>query len=339
MSSHVPDRVSLVVEFVARAAFAALAFAYFLGMPDSDQALDLPLAIAGLVVYLVVQASILAHRLLARGNAWLGAVGALADFAAVLGALVSDPFPAPPTLVLVLVVALNAGLRQGWIAGASALGGSVLLVVAALGLREQWQGGAASYGLVYLLAFMAGCALYFAVLSWRRSAVDREAARFADIDVETQLLNRRGFDSASRYLVPLHHRTQMPLVVMLASLDTRDARPLDARVLAKAVRKLGEGVRTRARRSDVVARLSDDEFVFMLFDTPLAGSETLARGLLEHFNGWTAQEGVDARVTFGMVNTPVDPVAVDQLIGRARSAVQRAQKHPSSPGVVTAPAL
>ena len=126
---------------------------------------------------------------------------------------------------------------------------------------------------------------------------------------------------------------------MLASLDSAQATPLDARTLGKAVRQFGHAVRHRARRSDVVARLSGDEFLLMLFDTPLAGSETLARALLADFRQRAEAAGIEARLTFGMVATPVDPVAVDQLIGRARSAVQRAQKHPSAPSVVTAQAL
>ena len=213
------------------------------------------------------------------------------------------------------------------------------LIVGTLALREQTLGDVPSYALEFLLAFMLACLVYYALQAFRRSVLESQAAQFADQDIETQLLNRRGFDNAARYLVPLHQRTQLPLVIVLASLDTRNAQPLEMKLLSKAVRQVGHVVRQRARRSDVVARLSEDEFVFMLFDTPMAGAESLARSLLDRFNAWSGQQGVDVRLTFGLVNTPEDTVAIDQLIARARSAVERAQKHPSSPAVVTAPSL
>lgn len=338
MQSSRPDRFSLVIEFLGRAAFAALAFAYFQGLPDTGWSLNLPLAVAGLVFYLVAHGFLLAQRFLTRDARWQAPVATLIDFAAVLGAVASDPFPAPPTLLLLLVVALNAGLRHGRAGALLALAGTGGVAWAAMALRAQWQGEAATFGMLYLVVFMLACVLYFALLAIRRDAVNAQAARFPDLDADTQLLNRRGFDNAARYLVPLHHRTQLPLVVMLARLDTRDAGLLPPAALAKVARQFGHAVRQRARRSDVVARVADDEFLFLLFDTPLAGSEILARSLLQHFNDWAAREGADARLTFGMVNTPVDPVAVDQLIARARAAVERARKHPSSPGVVTASA-
>lgn len=339
MATTRSDRVSLVLEFCGRAAFAALAFAYFYGMPDASSALDVSMTVAGLVFYLVAHGFLLTQRLLARPAFWQAPATIVLDFIAVLGVVIADPFPAPPTLLLVLVVALNAGMHRGWMAGSAAIAGGVAVVVAALNLRGLTPDASAAHGMLFLLTFMLACLVYFAVLAVRRSNLEAEAAQFPDTDLETRLLNRRGFDSAARYLVPLHHRTQLPLVVMLASLDTREASPLDARVLEKAVRAFGQAVRLRARRSDVVARLNDSEFVFMLFDTPLAGSETLAKGMLEQFNTWANTQSVDARLTLGMVNMPLEPVAVDQLIARARSAVQRAQKHPSSPGVVTASAL
>lgn len=339
MSTPNRDRFTLGLEFAGRVLFAALAFAYFQGMPDELWQPVTPLLFGGLVAYLVAQGVLLGRALAGRDAWWLPVTAALADFAAVLGVVVSDPFPAPPSLVLLLIVSLNLGMRQGLAAFAGALAGAAISVAIALQLRDSLFGVGSSYGLTYLLVFMLLCLLYFALLAFRRSALAERATRFADQDLETQLLNRRGFDSAARYLVPLHQRTQLPLVVLLASLDTRASRPLDAALLARAVREFGHAVRSRARRSDVVARLSDDEFVFMLFDTPPAGGEALARALVERLGAWSTQQGVDVRLTFGMINMPEEPVAIDQLIARARGALQRAQKHPSSPGVVTAQSL
>ena len=339
MSLANSDRLSLALELCGRVLFAVLAFSYFLGIPAALWTINLPVAIAALVVYLAVQAALFSRELLGRAAGWIVPAAALADAAAVLGAVVSDPYPVPPALLLVLIAALNLGLRQGWMTFVTAVAGAGIVVGATLGLREQMFGEVATWEFQFELAFMLVCLVYFALQAFRRSAVHAHAARFADQDLDTQLLNRRGFDNAARYLMPLHQRTQLPLVIMLACIDTRAAQPLDAKALAKAVRQVGHMVRQRARRSDVIARLSEDEFVFMLFDTSLAGGETLARSLLERFDAWAVQESLDARVTFGMINTPEDPVAIDQLIARARSSVQRAQKHPSAPGVVTAQSL
>lgn len=336
MSIPTNDRMSLFLELGGRILFAVLTFAWFLSIPASTWRIDLPTAVAALVAYLVVQAAIHGRTAFGRPAWWVVPAATLADAVAVLGAVASDPYPVPPTLLLVLIAALNLGMRRGWAASVGAVAGATVVIAAALGLREHYLDEVAGDALLFATVFALAALVYFALQSFRSGQLQARAARFADQDAETQLLNRHGFDSAARYLLPLQQRTQLPLVIMLASLDTRGGQPLDHRALAKAVRQFGHVVRQRARRSDVVARLGSEEFALMLFDTPPAGGETLARAMLERFNAWASEQGLDARLTFGMVNTPEEPVAVDQLIARARSAVQRAQKHPSSPGVVTA---
>lgn len=339
MSLAIFDRPSLYLELGGRVLFALLAFTYFLGIPAELWAINLPVTVAGLILYLGAQAALFTRQLRGRNIGWIVPAAALTDAVAVLGAVACDPYPVPPSLLLVLIAALNLGLRQSRLTFVAAVAGAGVLMATTPGLRAQLQGEVAAREFLFALAFILACLVYFALQAWRRHALQTQAAHCAEQDVETQLLNRRGFESAARFLVPLLQRTQSPLVVMLASLDTQTAKPLAARTLASAVRRVAHLVRQRARRSDVVARLSEDEFLFMLFDTPLAGGETLARALLEDFNAWAAQQTLDARITFAMIVTPEGPVAIDQLIARARHAVQRAQKHPSSPGVVTAPPL
>lgn len=338
-----PDRVALGITFVARVALAFLALAYFTALPSGPEVqwrFDAATAIAGLVLYLVVQGVAVAYAITARPAVWAMPLATAADALAIFGCVASDPANTPPTLVLAFIAALNVTLQENRLAVFSALAGGVLVAAAAL----QWRLDALTFGVdqvptTALLAMLATALFTFSALAWRRRLREALAARYADQDRETQLLNRRGFDNAVRYLMPLRQRTQLPLVIVLASLDTKNAQPLDDRTLTLAVRQFGDVVRNRARRSDVVARLSPEEFVFLLFDTPMAGSETLARAMVERFNTWVSQQGVDARVSFALMNTPEEPVAIEQLIARARSAVQRAQKHPSAPAVVTAPSL
>ncbi|MFZ5722451.1 MAG: GGDEF domain-containing protein [Pseudomonadota bacterium] len=344
MNPFARDHLTLALEFGARLLFAVAVFAFFVAMPVDGWNGNLPLMVATLVGYLVAQSLLFARalygRVLATSEGWWVPVAAtLIDAAAIAGALASDPFELPPTLLLALVATLNGGLRQGLYGFLGAAAAVAVAVTAAFALRGWQVPVPVAHGIDYLLVFMALCLLYCALLAWRRSTLVAEAAQHADQDIETQLLNRRGFDNASQYLVPLQQRTQLPLVIMLASLDRRGAEPLTAKQRAAAVRQVGHVVRLRARRSDVVARLSDDEFVFMLFDTPPAGAETLARAMFELFDAWARANAPETRVTFGMIAMPEDPVAIDQLIARARSSVLRAQKHPSSPPVVTAPSL
>lgn len=333
------DPLTLALEFAARVLFAIVTFVYFIQMPVAFWTLDLSLTVAMLVGYLMLQSAVFGRALFGQPAWWLPVLAGLIDAAAILAALVSDPFDLPPSLVLALIAALNLGVRLGWTGFLAGLGGAALLVATAVALRGAVTTEVA-HGLTGLLLPAALGLLYFTLLAFRRNSLAEQAARFVDQDVETQLLNRRGFDNAASYLLPLQQRTQLPLVIMLASLDSRSSQqPLAAKPRAAAVRQLGHVVRLRARRSDVVARLSADEFVFMLFDTPPAGGEKLARALLEHFDGWAAGQHPEARLTFAMISAPEEPVAVDQLIARARSSAQRAQKHPSSPSVVTAPSL
>lgn len=338
------DRYTLTLELGARILFAVVTFAYFIDLPVHGWTGNLPVMVAGMVGYLLAQSLLYARALYGRmlsgdADAWIPVATVAVDAVALYGILVSDPYAVPPSLLLVLVAALNLGLRHGWTGFLGAVAGGSAVIAAAFASRGWYMATSPAYALDYLLTFMLLGLGYFALLAYRRSTIAAEAARYADQDIETQLLNRRGFDNAARYLVPLHQRTQLPLVIMLASLDQRSAQPLGVKARAAAVRQVGHVVRLRARRSDVVARLSDDEFVFMLFDTPPAGAETLARSMLERFDAWARSQDNDVRLTFGMITMPEDLVAIDQLIARARSSVLRAQKHPSSPSVVTAPAL
>jgi diguanylate cyclase (GGDEF)-like protein len=343
-AAYVPaDRYALSATFAARIALAVLTLAYFTGLPSGPDAgwrFDVATAASGLLLYLVIQGACLAYSFAARPPVWPAALAVIADALAVFACIASDPSELPPTLALAFIAAVNVTLSGARLAAVAALAGGALAAAAALQWRLDTLGLAIeSTPSLYFVSALAAGLTAFALLAWRRSLLEAIAARHADQDRDTQLLNRRGFDNAARYLMPLHQRTQMPLVIMLASLDTRSATPLETRALQAAVRQVGELVRTRARRSDVAARLSADEFVFLLFDTSMAGSETLARAMVERFNTWAGREGTDARLTFSLVNTPDEPVAIEQLIARARSAVQRAQKHPSAPAVVTAPSM
>lgn len=338
------DRLTLASELGARLLFAIATFLFFVELPVDGWTGNLPLMVAGLVGYVVAQSLLFARALygstlIGREDWWVPALAALVDAAAIVGAVASDPYDLPPTLLLVLVAALNLGVRHGLAGFVGAVLGAGAVVAAAMSARGWYVSIPVAHAIDWLLAFMALGLGWFALLAWRRQVLASEATRTADQDVETQLLNRRGFDMAMRYLAPLQHRTQMSAVIMLASIDRRGGGEFTRKQRAAAVRQFGYAVRQRARRSDVVARLSDDEFVFMLFDTPPAGAETLARAMLEIFDGWAATQDGQPRLTFGLIAMPEDPAAIDQLIARAKSSVQRAQKHPSSPAVVSAPAL
>ena len=338
------DRLTLAFELAARLLFAVATFLFFIDLPVAGWTGNLPLMVAGLVGYLVVQSLLFARALygstlIGRADWWVPVLAALTDAVAICLALMSDPYELPPTLLLALVAALNLGMRHGLAGFIAALLGAGAVVAGAMAARGWYVAIPVAHAIDYLLAFMLLGLSWFALLAWRGRLLAEEATRYADQDVETQLLNRRGFDIAMRHFAPLQHRTQMSAVVMLASLDRRGNLPFTRKQRTAAVKQMGHAVRQRARRSDVVARLSDDEFVFMLFDTPPAGAETLARAMVEIFDDWaTAQDG-EPRLTFGLIAMPEEPAAIDQLIARARSSVLRAQKHPSSPSVVSATPL
>lgn len=328
-----------VVEYAGRLVFAVLAFLYILGPGGIHATMQPVWSVAALAAYLIIQTLWFARRtiLLHRRPAW-DLLPLAIDLGAVLVVIVLDPHPVPPTVVLMLMVALNAGLRRNWRHFLGAALASGACVALALQLREPPPAIADHHALTWLILFSLACLTYFVLLALRRQNLLAHAARFADIDPETQLLNRRGFDSAARYLVPLHQRTRLPLVFMLASVHTGEADRPALAIETAALQQVADNIRNRARRSDVAARLPGNELALMLFDTPLSGAETLARILGERFQAWAATTNPRVRITFAMIAMPEEPVAIDQLLGRARGALERARRHPSSPLVVTAPA-
>lgn len=338
------DRFTLTCELGARLLFAVATFLYFIELPAPGWAGHLPLMVAGLVGYVVLQALLFARALYdstlnGRESWWVPGLAAVVDGALVFGALLSDPHDLPPTLLLALFAALNLGMRHGIPGFIAAALGTGTVIGAAMAVRGWYVEIPVAHALDYSLVFMALGLGWFALLARRRQILAVEAARHADLDAETQLLNRHGFDMAMRHLAPLQHRTQMAAVIMVASLDLRGGGTLERKQRSAAAKQFGHAVRRRARRSDVVARIGDDEFVFMLFDTPPAGAETLARAMVELFDAWAGSQAAAPRLTFGLIAMPEEPAAVDQLIARVRSSVLRAQKHPSSPAVVSAPPL
>ncbi len=344
MNPIIRDRFTLSCELGARLLFAIATFLYFIDLPLSGWTGHLPLMVAALVGYVMLQSLLFARALYdstlnGRESWWVPGLAAVVDGALVFGALVSDPYDLPPTLLLALLAALNLGMRHGIPGFLAAMLGAGTVIAGAMSVRGWHVDIAVAHALDYSLVFMALGLGWFALLARRRQILAEDAARHADIDTDTQLLNRHGFDMAMRHLAPLQHRTKMSAVIMVASLDLRGGAALDRKQRLAAVKQFGHTVRQRARRSDVVARIADDEFVFMLFDTPPAGAETLARAMVGLFDGWASSQQPAPRLTFGLIAMPEEPAAIDQLIARVKSSVLRAQKHPSSPSVVSAPPL
>ncbi len=72
--------------------------------------------------------------------------------------------------------------------------------------------------------------------------------------------------------------------------------------------------RDSIRGTDLVACYGGDEFVLILPDLPLRGSERIARRIREGFGAWAAGEGLDCNVTIGIGEAPTHGASLDAML-------------------------
>ena len=111
-----------------------------------------------------------------------------------------------------------------------------------------------------------------------------ELRRIATIDALTGVANRRRFDEALALEWRRGQRTNDPLALLMVDVDhfklfnDRYGHPMGDACLCQVVKALGNA---SLRPGDLVARYGGEEFTVLLPQTPRAGAEHVARGVLD----------------------------------------------------------
>lgn len=289
-----------LLQFSGRALFALLVTLYLV------QAGTLPLLVevhdwmlwTGFGVYLAAHIGLL-YRPVAGG----GGIAAALDLLATGLVILMDPGDPPPTMVLLLVSLISAGVvygprRFGWV-----LGGAVVLLALAIPARFGPAHPSLSAGTFFLLATLLVCVLYFGLMVHRNQMLARHAREATWRDPDTGLISHAAMVSTAGWMLPLHDRLSATLsLVLLAPDKAGDLKPL------------ADQLATRLRRSDVAARYDQQSLAILLPDTDAAATESLLMELRDSAPACRAAMG-----------TMTDPDhSLEAMLGNLQRALARA---------------
>lgn len=256
------ERGLVIIRLLARIVFTIAVWLYLSSMPGADLTGTAHALLAG---YLVAQAlfawkSFPMHETLAL----------LLDAAGILFVLSIDPASPPPTLVLFLVSLTSAGLLRGLGRFSLVLVASAALVFLLFAAQHQPGQPVADTPTFFLLALVALCALYMALLLFRTGIVARRAREATWQDPETRLVSHEALVATGGWLLPLHDRLASDLTVALVSPARRES-----------LSDLADHFSNRLRRSDIAARYEEGILALLFPCTSLTAAEDLLRNLRE----------------------------------------------------------
>ena len=248
--------------------------------------------------------------------------------AATLGIASLDALTGPDlslSVLYLLPVALVA-----WSAGRALGFGTSVLCAACWGTVNHVLAG---FPLgIGLAAWNSGVRLLFFLivassLDALRQAYRREAV-LARTDALTGVLNVRGFREAAELLLARVRRTREPVVVMAMDLDDfkvvndRSGHEEGDRLLAL----VGDHLRSRFRRTDVVGRLGGDEFAALLPNARADDAHRLLGSLAEALKERFEQEGWPTGTSVGWVAFETPPATLDDALRAADRRLYEAKE-------------
>ncbi|MEY1662512.1 hypothetical protein [Isoalcanivorax beigongshangi] len=265
------ERGLSVLLFAARLIFAVLASFYFHAESSNEFNLHTFVFVTALVVYLLLQLTLLLRPLPGGLVLSLGL-----DLITACALLWFDPTEPPPVIAVMFALPMLASVLLPPLRAILILGITVILVGTILVLRGE-PGGSLTPATLFLSFTMLACAASHSLLLLRNHVISQhnEAALWQDPD--TGLLSRPALSHTGGWLLPLHERLSSPLTAVLL-------RPQTSADLAL----LAQSVSGRLRRSDIGARADADSLVILLPDTPRAQAEIVLAALRDIAPAFTA---------------------------------------------------
>jgi diguanylate cyclase len=333
----IPEIYMPILQFFVRLSLAALAAIYFNWLP-------LPaLVLNNLQIFLIINAFVVFHLLWwwnykTRGPSLFSIrLGAWVDLGGAVTATLVDPFLTPPMILLIMIAVLGDGIQHGLKLFLEILFGALVLIIIIFPLRHLITGQPVPYSLFFLV-FLLAFALYYAYMLIRRiEKMKKEAEEIGDQDPLTGLLNRRAFVKSAKYLLSLHERTNMPLVVMFADLDDfKQVNDTFGHEMGdRVLQYFADLVREKLRRTDILARYGGDEFVFIITDISPESAESVARRLQREFANWAENRDLKTGVSFGLGAVPEGSMEIEEILYGVDSALYDAKQKKGQGGSIS----
>jgi diguanylate cyclase (GGDEF)-like protein len=150
-------------------------------------------------------------------------------------------------------------------------------------------------------------------------------------DALTNALNFRTFEKVGNRLIEFGDRIGQPCVVLRAdvvgmqAINHKEGFDAGDRVLAKSATLIAEGV----RRSDIVGRLSSDEFVVLLFGADAEAAAAVINRLVTHTRKFNEQSQLGYEIKFHIGGAVHLPGEAGDVSGLLLTAEPRREPEPS----------
>lgn len=263
---------------------------------------------------------------------WFDLVGAVIVFA-------NDPYPVPAMLALVFATVLGNGLQHGLKAFSELMIGAVITLSVVFPIRQYVIGEMPPYNLAFLLLLLMVSLYYVYLLIMRIENLKFQAVQRSEMDPLTGISNRRAFFRAATYLMSLHDRTRLPLVLMYGDMDhfkeVNDKYGHDTG--DKVLQMFASILKENARKGDAVSRLGGDEFVLAITDMSISDARSMAMRLQQSFVNWARSQSLPVGISFGLAAFPEKPVLLDDMMRHVDGALYEAKKQKGEPGIHIAP--
>lgn len=335
--TRIPGWPEQRVQFLTRYLFLALALLFF-NRPGLPAPAWVPLAGLNLMflAYVLCNTALFAHAYRIPYSPLRYHLAMWVDIVVVTVAVLNDPNPIPPSVLVFIMIVLGNGMRYGMRLFGEAVAGCFAGAMIAFSLRYSGAVSQIGAGVVFLNLFGAIILVYAYFLMGRVESARRLLERKSCEDNLTGLLNRRALDELSRPLFREVAAGTRRLVVMFADLDRFKAvnDTLGHARGDQVLVEFAEVVRRTIRASDLAARYGGDEFVLVLPDLPPAGAERIARRVREEFAAWAAREGLECGVTIGIGEAPAHGRSLDAMLDSVDRAMYAAKACPGGRGGV-----
>jgi diguanylate cyclase (GGDEF)-like protein len=309
---------------ILRIALALLTMAYVCFIPTGLSPAHQTSVLIGGLFYIVLQSLLGVVVIINRAKlSLLNAMTAL-DMLGALCALLCDPSPLPPTLILTAAALTLAAIQYRLRVFVAIFGSSLALLAAMLALRQLLQHKPYDLDFVLVMLFFLAALCPALILCAHAENLCLRTARIAETDPVTGLGNRWTFYEAARYLLPYHLRNLTPMVVMLVDIEI--ARAVDASNRRYLLKQFASLVNHRLRGCDIAVRYDNTEFAFLLTDTAAKDAEVIAADMQQQFDAWARQKSLAAHARVGLSTIPNRPIALDQILISINAAISRARQ-------------
>ncbi len=250
-----------------------------------------------------------------------------ADIAILSVAVLNDPNPIPPTLLVYIMIVLGNGMRYGMKIFAEGLVGSLVAGSLIIATRYALNSQVISVGLIFFALFSATILIYAYVLMGRIEASREQLEKTSKYDALTGLYNRRALVDMSEFMFQRLKRNHQHFVMLFADLDgfKKINDSLGHAEGDRVLKQFAEIIRNSIRSVDVPARFGGDEFIILLDDTGLDEAEFIVSRIQKQLKLWAADNNVRLSVSFGIGEAPTHGRTFNTLLEQVDKALYRSK--------------